>query len=511
MQNPSITQSIITPTQIAENSARKVLCLGVLLAGSMATAGELQENVQLNAENDLFGSKSSLALMIREFRLINKLTIIDAIGFEDPAEDIGIGEASFTLTGTATAAGSITAYAGSGRNKVVIPVAVGDTAEVIGVAMSAAINLIAANQPFNATSSAGVVTLTQIENTLSMKNAPMIISGIPSGLSAVATGFSGVAGTVDRSAALESVGERRYTTVLTTFNDLDDEKEWLDSRFNTTNQVLDGVLVHAEGFASAALVEAAALAINSQSVNLIADRYLGSIGPATYVGSANAQPSFVIAAQMAAVRSLRLTSDAPISDILSVRGSARDAFGGMHISTLPYFNTLIPTGLIINGSNGWLSTEEVTINSYGASTMGPNIAKNAVILGEQVTTRINDSAGNPDPTFHYLNAVDSSSSIREYFVNNQRQRYAQTRLTDGDQRAGYAIENEASIRAFMKQLYRLLSQQVITQSGIIAEQNFDDGLSVVVDTSRGKVTIDSAPLQVGQLRVVIGTITVNFG
>lgn len=509
MQNPSITQSIITPAQIAQNSARKVLCLGVQLSGSTAIAGVIQENVQMNAENDLFGAKSSLALMIREFRAINKLTIIDAIGFSDPTGTPAA--ATFTLTGTATAAGAITVYAGSGRNKAVIPVLIGALAADVATSVAAAINAIAANQPFNATDAAGVVTLTQVENTFSMKNAPMVIMDLPAGLVGVAGGFAGTAAAVDRTNALELLGDRRYTTVLTTFNDIDDEKSWLDTRFNSTNQVLDGVLIHTEGFATSALVEAAALAINSQSVNLIADRYLGSIGPATYVGSTNAQPSFVISAQMAAVRSLRLTSDAPISDILSVRGAARDAFGGMHISTLPYFNTLIPTGLILKGSNNWIATEEVAINGYGASTMGPNIAKNAVILGEQVTTRLTDVAGNPDNTFHFLNAVDSSSAIREYFVNNQRQRYSQTRLTDGDQRAGFAIENRASIRAFMKQLYRLLSLEVITQSGIVAEQNFDDGLTVEVDVSRGRATISSAPLQVGQLRLIIGTITVNFG
>lgn len=509
MQNPSITQSIITPTQVAQVSARKVLCLGVLLTGATATAGELQQNIATDAENDLFGIKSPLALMIREFRAINQLTIIDAIGFDDPTGTPATS--TFTLTGTATAAGTITAHAASGRNVVTVAVAIGDTAEDIGTALSTAINLIAGNQPFNSADAAGVVTLTQVDNTFCLKNAPMIISGMPAGITAVAAGFAGTPAVVDRSAALTDLGDRRYTTVLTTFNDIDDEKDWLDGRFNVTNQVLDGVLIHSDAYATSALAVAVPITINSQSVNLIQDRYQGSVAPATYVGSANAQPSFVIAAQMGAVRSLRLTSDAPISDILAVNGAARDAFGGMHISTLPYFNTLIPTGLIVEGSKGWIATEEVTINVAGGSTMGANIAGNAVILGEQVTTRLTNTAGSPDSTFHFLNAVDSSSTIREFFVVNQRSRYAQTRLTDGDQVAGYSVENEASIRAFMKQLYRLLSQQVITQSGIVAEQNFDDGLSIVVEAQAGKVTIDSAPLQVGQLRVIIGTMTVNFG
>ena len=111
----------------------------------------------------------------------------------------------------------------------------------------------------------------------------------------------------------------------------------------------------------------------------------------------------------------------------------------------------------------------------------------------------------------FLNAVDSSSIIREFFFENNKSRYAQTRLTDGDLVAGRAIQNEASIRAFQKELYAFLADLAITQSGGAAVKDFDTNLVVTLDVSGGRVTINSAPLQVGQLRIVIGTIEVNFG
>ncbi|NIS23463.1 hypothetical protein GWN75_05955, partial [candidate division KSB1 bacterium] len=64
--------------------------------------------------------------------------------------------------------------------------------------------------------------------------------------------------------------------------------------------------------------------------------------------------------------------------------------------------------------------------------MGNNIAGNAVILSDAYTTYKTDAAGNPDPTFEFLNYVDTDSGVREYFYNNARADLAQSRLTDGD-------------------------------------------------------------------------------
>ena len=143
--------------------------------------------------------------------------------------------------------------------------------------------------------------------------------------------------------------------------------------------------------------------------------------------------------------------------------------------------------------------------------MGANRARNSVVLGTVVTTYLKDTAGNVDTSFKFLNTVDQSSIIREFYVNNFNSRYSQSRLTDGAITAGFALENQDSIRGFCIQLYQELSAEVITQSGNVALQAYKDSLSVVIDVAAGKATINQAPLLVGQLRIIVGSIEVNFG
>ena len=59
--------------------------------------------------------------------------------------------------------------------------------------------------------------------------------------------------------------------------------------------------------------------------------------------------------------------------------------------------------------------------------------------------------------------------------------------------------------------YTFLADLAITQAGGQAVKDFDTNLVVTVNVSGGSVTITSAPLQVGQLRILLGTIEVNFG
>ena len=128
-----------------------------------------------------------------------------------------------------------------------------------------------------------------------------------------------------------------------------------------------------------------------------------------------------------------------------------------------------------------------------------------------VTTYLTDMAGNADTSFKFLNTVDQMSVIREFYVTNLRTRYAQSRLTRGALTAGFGIENEESITGFCVELYQELSAQVITESGNEALQDYKDKLSVVLNLAAGRVTINQKPLLVGQIRIIIGTVQVNFG
>jgi len=304
------------------------------------------------------------------------------------------------------------------------------------------------------------------------------------------------------------VASIRYQTVVyPSAWDITVAKTFIDARFNVANGVQDGVVL-VTLHDTLTNLKSTISTINSQSISY---RGIQDINKSTLNGASIVEADDVLSARVAAVRSLRLTEGAPVSSILSVKGAPTDSFGGSHLSTLPYFNTLIANTAIPSAVDVFTDLEEKDLEDNGVGTIGRNTTGSAVILGQQVTTRLTDNASNPDTTFKFLNAVDSSSVIREFFVINNKLRYAQSRLTDGDLLAGISMANENSIRAFQKSLYVALAADAITQEGTAAVRDFEESLVVTVDVPTGTVTIDAAPLQVGQLRTILGTITVNFG
>jgi phage tail sheath gpL-like len=218
----------------------------------------------------------------------------------------------------------------------------------------------------------------------------------------------------------------------------------------------------------------------------------------------------VMCAEICAIRALRLTQDAPLTQFVNTVARS-DQFGGIAIASLPYFNTLLPN-LPVSLANDFFSSEEQTeLRNNGVALVGPNTVFNATIFGEFVTTYLTDNAGNDDSSFKFVNTVDQESVIREFFFSNYKNRYSQTRLTDGDLRAVRDMANEASIRAFSGELYDELADETLVQAGSVAKKDFEDNLVIVATISTGQVSVDMAPLLVSQLRSMIGTIQVNFG
>lgn len=504
---PSVTFNIVTPQQLAGVTAHKVLIVGQMLTGT-AVAGELQQNLDtVGGEDALFGVRSHVAGMVREFRRINKDTQVDVIALADGAGSAA--EAVITMVGTATEDNTLIINLGSGRqHSFSIDVLTGDdeTAVADAVTAAAALDL---DSPFTVANVAGVITATASNlGTLANSWAVQVVGAVAGIVPTITAGWTGGATDPVLTTLFDPVVNIRYNTVVWpqsfTITALTD---FLDPRFNTTNDVLDGVGIFHKNDTLANL-KTAVSTLNSQSIRMGGTKIISN---ATLVGGSVVEMDDVLASRMAAVRSLRLTANANINDILSISGAPLDSFGGISIATLPYANTLIQFTALPNAVDTFTLDEEAELEENGVSTVGLNRAGNSLILGQQVTTRLTDTAGNPDTTFKFLNAVDSSSIIREFFFENNKARYAQTRLTDGDLVAGRSIQNEASIRAFQKQLYTFLADLAITQSGGAAAKDFDTNLVVTLVVSTGTVTITSAPLQVGQLRIVLGTIEVNFG
>jgi phage tail sheath gpL-like len=507
ISEPSVTLQIIPASQLAGVQEQKVLIVGQKLASGTAPAGDLiQDHPNDGSENTLFGQRSHLAGLVREFKKLNKRTRLDIIPLADDGAAVK-ATAVATVTGPATETGSIFLTVGSAKNyRLEIAIANGDTATDIGDTIVSAFTA-ALDAPFTAANAIGVVTFTA-ENGGTLANEWDIkIEGSVAGVGVALTGWTGGATDPSLTGVLDVIANIRYQTVLwPSVYDITVIEDELNTRFNTTNAIMDGIACQTLRGTLASLKSAVAT-LNSQSLCVVGNKIVNTT---LHKGSAIIEMPDVISAQVTAIRSLRLTQDAPLTQFLTTVARS-DQFGGIQIASLPYFNTSLPNLPIANAVDFFIADELDELRDNGVTVVGPNRAFTGTIMGEFVTTYLKDTAGNPDTSYKFVNTVDTASVIREFYFENYKNNYAQTRLTDGDLIAGRDMANEASIRAFSNQLYDELANDALIQLGAAAKKDYNDNLVIVVDISTGTVTIDQAPLLVTQLRVILGTIQINFG
>lgn len=518
IREPFVGLSLISADLPAANAAQKVLMVGPKIAAGTATSGALIENIENNgAENGLFGRDSFLAEMVRMFKRIAPQVQLDVI----PLAENGSGvPATYTITvggTTASEAGTLGVTVGSAKyHTFSVAVAVGDTPTAVALKIVDAVNA-DLNCPFNAGSAAGVVTLTATTDGTLGNNQPIAVNpvgmfaGSISGLTfTVAAGATGSADPTELSstAIFDVVGNRRYQGVVwpyyTNFATL---RTFLDARFNVNNRIVDGV-----GFVPAIDTYSNLLAIlnaiNSQSLVFVCD--LQSNG-SLYRGPANQEPLYLQITALAAIRALRLTPNASISQYLTSNAS-RDQFGGVALASLPYFNTTIPQLSITRTGLGFTEIEIEGLKTAGGTVMGQNSPGTNHLVGEVVTTYKTDPAGNPDPSWKFLNYVDTMSNVREYFFNNYKKRFAQSRLTEGNVQYGRDMVNKAVFEAYTDQLYGDLASPdyVLTQAGEAAIDYFKANRIVELDLASGTINVDMKTPIVTQTRNIIGTIQISF-
>lgn len=507
ISEPSVTFNIIPASALASVTAQKTLIVGQMLAAGTATAGDLiQDHPDDGSEDTLFGARSHIAGMVRAFKRENKISQLDILPLDDDGGATQ-GTAVVTFTGPATEAGEIFITVGSDNDhKYEVGIADADTATDIGDALEALITA-DAQAPFTAVNAAGVVTITAANGGSLCNDWGIKYSGMVAGVTVTLTGWAGGATDPSLTGVLDPIANIRYQTVVwPAVFDITVIQAELDAKFNVTNRVMDGVAI--QGYVDTlANLKAYVLPLNSQSLVVCGQKPVAvteRIGPATFEFLDN------IAAQIAAIRALRLTEDASLTRYLTTVAS-KDQFGSMAIGSLPYFNTALPNAGIANPVDEFSDEDLTEMRNNGVAAYGPNRAFNGTIIGEMVTTYLTDNAGNPDDSYKFLNTVDTASLIREYFFENFKRRYAQTRLTDGDLLPGRDMANEGSIRAFCNELYDELADEALVQKGTAAKKDYNDNLTIIVTVSEGKVEVYQSPLLVSQIRVVIGTIQINFG
>ena len=239
--------------------------LKVLLIGQKTSSGtaEAEKPVLVTSSSvgvDLFGAGSQLALMNSAYRANDSFGEVWAIPVADPAGSAATG--TFTVTGTATAAGTIFAYVGARR--VAVSIAEGDAPAAIATNLAAAIQ---ANVllPVSASASAGVVTVTAKNKGVCGNDIRIGVNlqgyaageQLPEGVSVAVVQPAGGSGVPDLAAAIAAMGDEQYDLVACPFADtaslnaLRDEFDDATGRWSPTRQLYGHVFSCLRGTVSA--------------------------------------------------------------------------------------------------------------------------------------------------------------------------------------------------------------------------------------------------------------------
>lgn len=508
ISKPNVTLNIIPADQLQSVAEHRVLLVGQLLPSGTAAPGDLVRDLDdaTNVINGLFGARSNAAEMAREFKKYNRLTAVDFLPLADNGSAVQ-AEASVAFSGTATESGELIVTFGSDkRYRTIVSVNSGDTATAVANAAATAY-AVYASSPFQVAASTGTLTATAENGGTHANDWTVLVEGSVAGITFTVTGWASGSADPSLTGVLDVLGTTRYHTVVWPgAYSLSEIETLLNSRFNASNAVLDGVIFQTINGTLSSLKSYTA-ALNSQSLVVIGDK---TVNKAARKGTALREMPDVVSAQAAALRSLRLTREGNLTQFLTTT-AALDQFGGPALASLPYFNTALVNLPVPLPEDEFTFEDQEELIDNAVTVLGANRAFNTTIFGEVVTTYLTDNAGNPDSSYRFLNTVDTASVIRETFFNNYKDQYAQTRLTEGDLIQGRDMANEASIRAFSLEVYRALALIGLVQLGREAEADFLDNLSISLDISTGTATINMAPLLVTQLRSIIGTIQVNFG
>ncbi len=527
VREPTAEFTLISADAVVPNADHKVLITGLVDAATYDNVRVHTDKMVFQnyggVENVDFGPRSQLANMVREFKEANSKSGFPAehvtkFDVKPILEAVGgtAGTIVGTIAGTSTAAGTIDVAITSLSRKVTVAIPSGTAAADAAGLIKTAWDLGDLTSPYVLAAPTAVMTWTCVHKGQDIDVGFMIdVSNCP-GIT-LTSFIDGVAGAVnpDLTDVFDNFTNIRYNTVAWPFDesgtaDIDDISEpadFLDARFNAEAEVLDGVAV-------CTMVDV--VADHSTKLALLNSKSLVTFLQQENDGETRGEivtpfaASYELTARFCGLRARRFTADHNISDIV-IASASLDQRGGPGSASLPYHNTPIDSELSFDGL-GFTRANIKALEALGGSIIGENIVGNATILGAVRTTYKNDSAGNPDPTWGFLNYVDTSSQIREYMVNNVRDRYAQSRLTEGILVRDREQENAESISAFMDKLYSDLSGRsfALTQAGEGPLNFFKDNKTVDLNLLTGTVTIFMKVPIVTQIRNVIATIQIAF-
>lgn len=514
ISKPDVTISLVSANNVLDIGARRNL---IICQTPNASANALETGIddltqtQLDA---LLGAGSYSRVMVQEWLDSNQIgnnvkAELDMITLKAEGAATAATK-TITIVGTATAAGTISVSILSSKlYSTTISVAVDDTETDIADAITLAYAAVVA--PFDVDNTAGAVTVTATDLGTIGNDYGVEISNLVAGITSitVADGVTGATPPVVTD-VMDLVGQRRYQGILWP-TDLkasvsEVTTDFLDERFNTSNDILDGVAFMGESDTLAGLLVTVG-AYNSQSLVVLGNAL--TVGNDLKSGPEIVHPVDWIAVEFMSIRARRLTANASISSVV-VTNAGNDQFGGKGLASLPYFNTPLNGVPVTTSVNLFNSAEQAELNAAGFSVVGPNKPITNSITGAMVTSYKTDAAGNSDISFKYLNYVDTGSVCREFLFDNLKSTFAQSRLTTGDLVANTSLENAASIAAVVKGLLSELKEAALVVKGRVADKLIDTNLVVAIDLANRRATVDGVLPIVTQLENVVMPLQLTF-
>lgn len=198
----------------------KILVLGQRLSTGAVAAGVPTRITSAAAAEAAFGRGSMLCRMFAALKGANDWTESWGLALDDAGAGVA-ATGTVTLTGPATAAGTLRLYVGGVR--VEVGVAAADTANAVATALAAAVNA-KSELPVTASANAAVVTLTarnkgEAGNEIDLRLNYWFGDATPAGLSAALVAMASGTGNPDLASAITAMGDEQYHTLVMPYTD----------------------------------------------------------------------------------------------------------------------------------------------------------------------------------------------------------------------------------------------------------------------------------------------------
>lgn len=391
-----------------------------LLMGTKTTAGTAEANTlvlvtSIAQAKLLFGAGSVLAGMFEAFITNNSFTQVWAM----PLDENGAGVAasgSYTFSGTASAAGTLSAMI-AGR-RVQVAVSSGNNNVSIATALAAAINA-DADLPVTASALSGAVTLTakckgetgnDIDLRVNYYDGESTPSGITVSISAMASGATNPVLT----AAIAALGDEWFQVIGCAYRDASNLaalKVEMDSRWGPIRQIDGHVIAAASGTVGA--MQTLGSTLNDKHLTVVSTQK-------------SPTPAYEVAAESAAITSYYGSID-PARPLQTLGYSWTKAPARADRYTQPERNTLLYSGIAT-----------LRVSSTGAVT-----------VERMITTYQLNEAGGSDPAYLDIETLLTLQYIRWDWRNYILVKYPRHKLANDGTRygAGQAIMTPLLMKA----------------------------------------------------------------